>query len=630
MNLVYRYGLQATTIGKDLVRDLMRMAHRHANMLTEIERGRREAMREMEAEAGLVAAMTVFDAASTAVLEIVREIKAHKSLHRTTKMPDDMRLRLADRKSVASAARATLREVRRRLHEEDGVVSRRDEINTLAADLRRSARTYSGLSNEGPYFGAWGTYQLVEKAAECARAKLSLYDIDYKPNGPRFRRFVGEGSVGVQIDGGLTVGDLATHGQIQIVPRVRQQSQSLRRNPANVGKLRHDSRASRGAATLRLRVGATEARGRGEAIWAEWPMILHRPLPADAQIMAAAVHVRRTATWEEWSVTITIRTEGSRVVASRAGAVAINFGWRRVETGVRVAAWVGEDGGSGTIVVDNGVLDRLHHAEGIRALRDMLFDVARPWTAQMLTDLGDLAPEWLRAATSTLAAWKSQERLSSVAYRWSQSRFPGDDAAFAALDEWRRRDRHLWQYEAGERAGAIRHRREEFRIAAAHLAARYTTLVHDGVDLAKLKTCPMLEADSDNPRARSNMHAAAPGWLREAMVNAFRGDVAEVDGVNATHTCPDCGAVEEFDAAIQISHRCGVCGVLWDQDWANARNLLARYDGERRSAESMEAPAYAAETAGETVESPRARSKRKAKERAERITARKSNDKAAE
>jgi hypothetical protein len=614
--LVYRYGLLSPTCNAERVRDTMRIAHRYRNTLTEIERGLRAAVRAVEADLGIAELTARVDAADDRCAEATRAIKAHKSEHRSAKPPASLRDALVIAKADRASATAEFREARRRLREDAAFVDRVDTVNAIAADLRRNARTHSGLASSGPLYGAHGTYQLIESAAEAARGKLPLYD------DPRFARYTGEGSVGVQIQGGILVADLASDTQLQILPRARMQSQSARRNPANIGKARSDSRRGRHAMTLRMRVGSTDHTGR-EAVWAEWPMVMHRPLPADARIMSAQVHVRRIATREEWHVTISIRTAAERVAADRTGAVAINLGWRRVPDGLRVASWVGEDGGAGEVVVSNATLDRLHHAESIRSLRDELFDLARPWAAMVIASVD--APEWLRVATSTLAAWKSPERLTALTHRWSQNRFAGDAAAFAALDAWRRRNRHLWQYEAGARISALRHRKDAYRNAAARLAARYTTLVHDGVDLAALKTCPMVEAEGkDNPRARSNMHAASPGEFRLAAVSAFRGDVATVTAIDVTHTCHECDRVEAFDASIKIWHRCE-CGALWDQDENAARNLLSRW----RERPSGDADAGTARHA-ESLENRRAKSKRMAAERRARLTAREPVDKAAE
>lgn len=624
MALVYRYGLLAPTVGADRVRDVMRMAHRLRNTLTEIERGRRDAVRAVEMEAGLFTTSAAYHQADERCAEIGRAIKAHKAAHRTTKILPEQRDALAVAKSERKAAKTALCEATRVLHEAGSPLSERcDDINARALELRRSARAYSGLARSGPLHGAHGTYQLVEVAADKARSAPLHDPVTREPSNPRFRRYDETGTVGVQIQGGTTVPELATHGQIQIVPMARVQSQSPKRNPANIGRARDDSRRARlePRATLRMRIGSTDSSGR-DGIWAEWPMVLGRPLPADALVMAAAVRVRRVGTREEWYLTVSVRVPMERPRCERAGAVAINIGWRRVPTGIRVATWVGEDGGSGEIVVGSSVLERLRHADTIRSLRDELFDIARPWAAAIIA--GADAPEWLRHATTTLMSWKSQQRLAQLVHRWKTNRFPGDGAAYEALRAWARRDRHLWQYEAGERANALAHRKNEFRVAAKRLAARYTTLVHDGVDLSRMKRCPMLDADKDNPNARSNMQAAAPGELRTVTIHAFRGDVQTECAVDITHTCPECGRVDVFDAAIKILHRCEGCSALWDQDYAAGSELLARHC-ERRSAAPDPATARKAEpaeNAGQVKESPRAKSKRMARERAERIAAR--------
>lgn len=623
--LVYRYGLLAPTVGAEKVREILSTAHRYSNDLVAVERGRRAALRDIESRLGLARLLDEHATADEWCAFGARAVADHKSRERTAKVPAELRDRLVEVKRWRSVASVAIREAKRGMREEYG--AEYDEVNALAAGLRRDARGVSGLASAGPHYGAHGTYQVVEEAAEKARGDRPLYDPmrGWGPNDPRFRRAtamdvaddgrvtrLSDGTLGVQIQGGMTVGELASHAQLQIVPRVR-------------GCTRPDSRRGRTGRTLRMRVGSTARSGR-EAVYAEWPMVMHRELPADAQIMNARVHVRRGDP-DEWYVTLTVRTGADRAPAERAGSVAINVGWRRVPDGVRVASWVGEDGGRGEVVCGPSVLDRLSHASSIRSIRDEMLDLARPWGAEVLASIA--LPEWLARDTVTLRAWKSTGRLRDVVRVWARRRFAGDSDAFAAFDAWARRDRHLHQYEQGERSGAEAHRREVYRVAASRLAGRYTTLVHDGVDLASLKTCPMVEAERGNPAARSNMHASAPGELRDAMVNAFRGDVAKVSGVDVTHTCPACGVVESFDAAIKVSHRCGACGDVWDQDFAAAENLLGRHIRERGNG-AQDAGTARNDKPAELQESARMRSKRMARERAERVTARNAGDKAAE
>lgn len=630
MTLVYRYGLLPPTSGEEKVREVLLTAHRFRNTRVEIERGRRAALREVERRAGL--AFAEHAEAERWCAYGYDLIRAHKSEHRTNKIPAELKERLAECKRWRAALSTSIREARHTFREKFGIEY--DAVNAMAKDLRRNARGYSGLASKGPHYGAHGTYQVVEESTDKLAAR-PLYDVKkgWAPNDPRFYRLkngllhvhddgraerYAEGTLGVQIKGGALVSELLSHSQLQIHPLAR-------------GNASPDSRRGRTGRLLRMRIGSTDPSGQ-EGIYAEWPMIMHRPLPDDARVMNARVHVRRVGTREEWYVTITVRTEVGRVPAERAGSVAINLGWRKVPSGIRVATWVGEDGGSGEIVCPETVLFRLGRSASIRSHRDEIFNLARDWFVLILADLKSTVevPEWLLKETEGLPLWKSSRRLSEVTYLWGKRRFAGDEEAFAALRAWAMRNHHLYKYEVEERGNAERHRREVYRISAHHLAGRYTTLVHDDVDLSKLKTCPMVDAaEGDNERARANMYAAAPGECRDAIINAFRGDVAVENPVDITHTCPECGSIENFDAAIKISHKCGACGALWDQDYAAAENLLSRHIRERTNAPQTPDPARSPADA-KTKESPRARSKRMARERAERLTARKEEDNAAE
>ncbi len=544
--MVYRYGLLAPTVNGDIVREQMRLAHRYRNTLTEIERGRRAAIRASDAQHGDIGVLEhAAREARARAADAARIVKANKAAHRTTKIPREMRdaldaARVAQRDSVAA-----LREARRTIAGDHATQVDRDEINDRAAELIRSARAHCGVY--------WGTYLLVEDEAK-ASGKQPLYD-GADPSDPRFVRWSGEGTVGVQLQGGMSADALGSDTRLQIVARAD----------------RKTGRRAGQARTLRLRV---QSDGR-DPVWAEWPMVMHRPLPDGAVIKRATVHVRRIGPREEWSVTITISTTRERVAAQRCGAVALDLGWRVTPDGIRVGSWRGEDSATGEILIDARSVSGLELPEKLRSTRDDNFNVARSALVQWLAHTE--VPEWLRDATETLVQWRSAGRLAALARRWRTNRFDGDGEAYEALERWRYRDHHLWEWETSQRTGALRRRREIYRTAAASLASRYDLIVLEKFDLRKMARRPAPDAPRENEGARSNRQMVAPSELRAALVNAFRGDVVELDGAYTTVTCHACGAVERFDAGQHVWHACRSCGAVWDQDANAAINLIERW-----------------------------------------------------
>ena len=343
-------------------------------------------------------------------------------------------------------------------------------------------------------------------------------------------------------------------------------------------------------------------------------MVMHRPLPAGAVVRRAAVHVRRIGPREEWSVEITVSMLPVERANLGAGAVAIDLGWRQLgdydamTDEVRVGVWLGEDGERGEVRLPSAVISGIRKAEDLRSIRDKAFDAARGALAAWLTS-GIVLPLWLVAASTHLPQWKSAARLAALCRRWAANRVEGDAEAFGALEAWRYHDHHLWSWECSQRTGALRRRREVYRVAAAHLASRYSTLVLEKFDLRKPGFAARVPAESpeENETARSNRQLCAPSELRLVASNAFRGRGGSVEDVLAqdtTRKChvAGCGLVEQWDQASEIRHRCAH-GHEWDQDANAAANILARWrersggtpePGTARSGEDPSDPAQVA------------------------------------
>lgn len=563
--IVYKYGLLAPTEQANLVREQMRAAHRYRNVLVEIERGRRTAIRSALSAFGDVAGLEqAARAADDAAAEAARAVKAYKSELRTNKVPAELRERLDAARVAKRDALQAWRTTQTAIRTDEQAQLRFDEINNLASDLRKNAYQHSGLY--------WGTRAIVDDADQAAR-KAPYFD-GVEPSDPGFLRWAGEGSLSMQlqedpVDGeqGYTRASLeGDNARCQILPRKETCAEGSRR----YGRSR----------TLLLRVGSVDR----DPVWASWPMIMHRPLPEGCRVKRVTVHCRRIGPREEWSVTFTVDDSASpRVRANRSGACAINLGWRVVPDGIRILSWVGEDGNEGHVVLDGRTLSGLAKSEELRSLRDETFNAARVALVAWLGEPGRVAPEWLTEATRTLADWRSPARLAALAQRWRTARFEGDGGGYDPLERWRYRDHHLWAWESSQRTGALRHRKDVMRNAAAFLAAKYDMLVCEDFDLRQPARRREADAPRDNETARSNRHAVAPSEMRSALISAFRGAVEKRSASFLTHTCAACGAVESFDAAAEVSHECGGCGAYWDQDLNLARNLLSSHVRERES-----------------------------------------------
>jgi hypothetical protein len=576
---VYRYGLLAPTENGEIVRDEMLMAHRYRNTLVEIERGKRSAIRAVLSQAGdiptLEAACSHAEEEHRRAFEVVMRARAKtRSRSETPEMKSNEKAARARR----SEAKRALADARKAIRKTPSLVEAQAAIYDRSSELVRSARAHCGLGEKGPHFGAWGTYLLVEAAGEQAAKSLPLYR-GADANDPSFVRFadVHRQRVGVQIQGGMSIAEAFSQEDTRLRIGGVDDRAWYDRSGGEARARGQGKRASM-RTTIRLRIGSA---GRAP-IWGTWPMVMHRAIPEGAVIKSVAITVEKIGPREAWYACITVdESNVERRPTCGTGRVAVPVGWRvRPGRDLRVAVLLGDhDGDAPTeVMLDaewNAALDK---ADALRETRDKGFNVARDALAAWLKDRAGL-PAFLDHVRPHLWQWRSAGKLSALALRWRNERFAGDEDAYVALESWRYKDHHLWEWEASQRKKTLLRRREQYRRLAAQLSREYGEVLLADVDKTQLARRPDATEKYENETARSNRFRAAVSELEEALRNAFvraGGRVTKVDvsgsaqeggsGVGATHECHVCGYPNDFDAALQVEQTCMGCGSIWDQD----------------------------------------------------------------
>lgn len=561
---IYEYGCtSAPGVGLAVFEKQVKLAHRYRNALVAIERQRRDAFADVLGEQDEVKAQKLLIESLQTQLEAKRkEAKAASAAERRRVAPGpEMAATIKALTAQLKTARARLRELK-----PAAIAASKPALDQATADAQqavRDARAASGLY--------WGTYLAVEQGMAAARSGPP----------PRFRRFDGSGKVAVQIQHGISVGDLFgcedTRLQIKPVPPEAWSS------PVR-GERRRLSRT-----VARLRVGTErDAEGRrSQPIWVEVPIVLHRPLPEGCRVKWAYLLRERVATKFEYRLQLVIEQATGFAVPTPedpSARIGVDIGWRVVGSGLRVAYWRDSQGREGEIVLPEELLGRFRQVEDLRSIRDGHFNVARQELVTWLKTRqnGDLSEEW-QARVRTVAQWRASARLAALALWWRTHRLPDDCGAFAAVEDWRKKDKHLSEWQANLHQKARRNRREMYRRFAAHLARTYGTACLEEFDLrqmAKLKEVEEMDVEQETPlpirRARV---IAACSILRLAIVGTGIG-VETVPSAYTTLRCAQCGYTNSFDLAASIWQTCAQCGEAWDQDANAARNLVEYVAGD--------------------------------------------------
>ena len=661
---VYTYDCNGPIENVELVRDQAFRAHRYYNKLVEIERERRNRYEEIREQMcpGFAEVEAKVEDLDQQIDALRAEINADKARERTRRVDQEKAARLKELREQRKALFAELKQKRDEFNAAIGSAAeefrrrykaRIGESKDVGLMFEARSETLEEMLAEPEWSDAWkavarsdaegvakaklaraesgllkGTYDLVDAAFQSAKAKAKL-------SPPRFHRWDGNGRVGRRLTPPVPVASLfdASSAPIKIRPL-----------PADTWDTRPGRRKAKTELTVFL--------GRG-VLPVTIPFIMHRPLPEGGTVRGFWIRVRRVGVRTFYSVQLTVeggtawRAPTKSRSTHRAEAVAVNFGWRLLHHGVRVAYWLGTDGRSGEVVIPSiapppnhrdrkrgeqpySLLDRLDYPDTLRAIQDRVFNAARAVVVEKRAELGLKWPDerdgkdrlqyahaWrspakLAAFANHLVAQYGKEALTQLYWHtwrkeriaagldliasfetidaWAQERGLSDPCARFAfyLECWRRKDAHLYQWASNQRDRALLHRREIYRIAARQLEREYGQLAIDDTDFKKLAERPKPEEQDDsNDKVRRRRKQAAPGELRGAMKLAF-GDsrIITVESSGNSKYHHNCGAaLHGSDQDLVV--RCESCSLTIDRDENNCMNLLRKsgFEPERLAAE---------------------------------------------
>lgn len=473
--------------------------------------------------------------------------------------------------------------------------------NKLRDPLLKAAKVWANnpTDEEGkPYKVA--LYQATER-----KAKEAIGQGVYKPGAadPEHKRWDGSGRLAVQLQHPQSVKDSypATWTNIKAG------------HWSNYVQIREEERVGDGMpchnpdqqkppykkpfTIFRIRIGSDEKK---RPIFVDCPCVLDDwAWPEDAHCTWIYLTCRRVGRDYHYSLSFHLAREAGWAKEDQCpeGSVSVHPGYRKVEKGLRVATWVGDDDESGELIIPNTDITSYHEDfwrretqrgvdyarkvnmlqkdrdglfSGIKKTLKEYFDKQQPtWAAPIKEWLDKVFQvEKMLGKKTPDKQLGSKTDLLKLLREWRTQPWPA--AVKEKIGTWHYKEVHLESWQTKQSAKWERHRLSRYRSFWAELRRRYHTIIITNIDWAELRRNPPPE-ESKNPAFAENRNIASPGKLVELAPQP----VYMVDKTDITNTCHYCGYICDFDHG-EILHTCENCGKWWDQDVNAAYNGLAR------------------------------------------------------
>lgn len=598
MIIVYRYGMPARITLPDEVLEQLRLGHDLREDLVSLQLQREHDIAAVWSSYPRIAAIETNLAKAEAIAgELAAQLAAERGAQRTRNPATGT---AADLKTV----RATVRELKQ--DRRTTIATVRDDaaarITAISTDHQAAVKALYGdyVQTRGLY---WGCYNRIVEQQRTAARRIAADRAAGHHGGLRHHRFDGSGALSVQLQRQrhepqrspalLASGTGRWRTVLQLEPWIP---------PHEFDRLPRAEQRRRGRGTVIFHVGRDSA--------VELPVIVHRMMPAEADVTTAQLVVRRVAGSHRVHLTVTARLPDPepRPAAplrlprrpDRSAVrptVALHFGWRRVEDDgtLKVATWRGDGAlpvvpgvadvittdtvttntvatnsvrtgspSSGTIILPGTWRDAAQRSVALASRRDRDFDAIQAQVVDWLTaNPANMpssrhpasGPDWDPPSAADVARWHAPARLITWARRISSQAGSPPDPSLAALlgdiECWRRSDRHLWEQQTHGRDKALGRRDDAWAKVAAWLAATAAQIVLDDTNLTELSRTENTSVPKDVVAiaGRQRMDAAV-GRLRERIRTTAQREgvpITVVSHLRLSRTHAECGHVNPAD-----------------------------------------------------------------------------------
>ncbi|MDQ6617094.1 MAG: hypothetical protein M3083_20710 [Actinomycetota bacterium] len=592
--LVYRFGCPAKADFDPAALAQLRLAHDLRNELVAIYRRYEDEVAHVWASCCDVTELSTHVSQRADHLRLVLErVRTAKVQGRSQAVPAELRREAAEARRQLRAAKDALRVAK----------------NRVFADLRpafaassermwgdRKATYAEWVQRRGLY---WATYSDVVTRFDTTVAAVGRLRREGRPAEVRFHRYDGTGTLTVQLQ--------REAKDPPRTPQVLASETSKWRNVVRFPRLPETwEQMGRGERRRAARVTALIRVGRAETGGPQWlavPTIQHRPIPDDADVTRVQVTRRRIAGQHRLALTVTCRLPSVERANPLRPTVAIDVGWRSLGDGrIRVAALeadaspgpitvphhlrevilFGPAGRQGEVILPASWTAQFAQVKNLAGVRARKLEVLRRRLAEWLGDHREVC-ETLDLDISAIVKWRSPAQFAALALRWRGLRINGDAEMFEAIESWRRRDRHLWEWQDHQRRQILDRRRDAWRVLGSILADCFSTVVVENMDFAAMSRVPNVETGDEqrDMLARAQRVLAAPGDLRQAVLRAaerrgVKTIAADTTGLTTVHHRCGHDLSRQVDFAAGVLVFCPYCEETFDQDLNACRRLLER------------------------------------------------------
>ncbi len=345
----------------------------------------------------------------------------------------------------------------------------------------------------------------------------------------------------------------------------------------------------------------------GERRTVSWPMIMHRPIPADCQVKEVIITRRRNGDRWRWAASFICKRVADRATPATTSSkrVAVDLGWRRVPAGLRVATIVRSGESPSFIILSAALLESFSLIDDLR--RRLQSSTHRGMDMLQTVDKSTFAQPY-RDILQDFQAIPEKMPNHLVAFRESAF-FLGQEVQAIGPDlwAWRKEHKRLANWLRNHHRKVVGHRNHFYQNKIIEVLDQASELIVNDVKFGAIasRRQPGSEGSFVSNRVAHYRRIAAPSELVQTLKHQ-----AEKRGITFNKLeaewpvrCPRCGSLSRKTRADALPQMCGNCDTSFDQDVAACESLLSPHPttGTTRSSKG---PKKAAITTSDATSNP--------------------------